>query len=268
VTAETARALAAAQHRAEWRYAITDPEGQLILGGITRRRPSAPEASGPDSGPDTGLPLTGRAPIRGGIVELQIPATLLTELAAHPETCGLWATVINDIATQYRTSATDAPDGAGGTGKQDPAARFAGAVLRRHVQIRDRTCVYPGCRCSARHADLDHTLDHGRGGMTTEANSGPVCRHDHRLKHEGGWRLHQPDSGHFVWISPLGRVYHTQPQPITTDLPDPLPGPEYLDALPPATHDEHGPIFYWPPPPPDPPPAPSPADDPDEPPPF
>ncbi len=272
VTAETARALAAAQHRAEWRYAITDQEGRLILGGITRRRPSAPEGNGRDSGPGVWLPTTGqeREPIRGGIVELHIPATLLAELAAHPETCGPWAAVIGDIATQYRTSATDAPDGAGGAGGQDPSARFAGAVLRRHVQIRDRTCAYPGCRCSARHADLDHTLDHGRGGATTEANSGPLCRHDHRLKHEGGWRLRQPEPGHFVWTSPLGRVYHTRPQPITTDLPDPLPGPEYPDAPPAATHNEHGPIFYWPPPPPDPPPAPvpTPAGDPDEPPPF
>ncbi|MGH3814071.1 MAG: HNH endonuclease signature motif containing protein [Pseudonocardiaceae bacterium] len=270
VTAETARALAAAQHRAEWRYAITDPQGRLILGGITRRRPSAPEGNGRDGGPGVGLPATERAPIHGGIVELHIPAALLTELAAHPGTCGRWAAVIDDIATQYRTSATDALDGAGGAGKQDPSARFAGAVLRRHVQIRDRTCVYPGCRCSARHADLDHTPDHGCGGVTTEANFGPLCRHDHRLKHEGGWRLRQPAPGHFVWTSSLGRVYHTRPQPITTDLPDPLPGPEYPDAPPPATHDAHGPIFYRPTPPPDPPPVstPTPAGDPDEPPPF
>ncbi|MDQ2791549.1 MAG: hypothetical protein DLM60_01000 [Pseudonocardiales bacterium] len=267
VTAETAFALAAAQHRAEWRYAITDSEGRLILGGITRRRPSAPAG---DSGIGVRRPSTDREPIQGGIVELHIPATLLTQLAAHPETCGPWTAVVGDIATQYRTSTTDAPDDAGGTGKQDPFARFAGAVLRRHVQIRDRTCGYPGCRCSARHADLDHTLDHGRGGVTTEANSGPLCRHDHLLKHEGGWRLRQPEPGHFVWTSPLGRVYHTRPQPITTDLPDPLPRSEYLDAQPPTTHDEHEPIFYRPPPRPDPPPAsvPTPPGDPDEPAPF
>ena len=207
VTAETARALAAAQHRAEWRYALTDQEGRLVLGGITRRRPRAPEGNGRGSGPGVGLPATGqeREPIRGGIVELHIPSTLLAELAAHPETCGPWASMIDDIATQYHASVTNAPDGAGGTGGQDPSARFAGAVLRRHIQIRDRTCVYPGCRCSARHADLDHTVDHGHGGATTEANSGPLCRHDHRLKHEGGWRLRQPEPGHFVWISPLSR---------------------------------------------------------------
>ncbi|MGH3773973.1 MAG: DUF222 domain-containing protein [Pseudonocardiaceae bacterium] len=268
VTAETARALAAAQHRAEWRYTITDPEGRLILGGITRRRPSAPKSNRRDSDPGVWLPASdqGWEPIRGGIVELHIPATLLAELAAHPETCGPWAAVIGDIATQYRTAAVDAPAGAG---VQDPSARFAGAVLRRHVQIRDRTCVYPGCRCSARHADLDHTVDHIHGGATTEDNSGPLCRHDHRLKHEGGWRLRQPAPGNFVWTSPLGRVYYTRPQPIITDLLSPLPRPEqYPDHAPPVTFDENWPILYRPPPKPDSPSPPAHAVDPDEPPPF
>ncbi|MGH8918948.1 MAG: HNH endonuclease signature motif containing protein [Actinomycetes bacterium] len=107
--------------------------------------------------------------------------------------------------------------------------------------------MHPGCRCPARHADLDHTVDHVDGGDTTEANSGPVCRHDHGLKHEGGWRLHQPESENFVWISPLGRIYHCRRQPITTDLPDPLPRPDqYPDYASPDTLDENGPILYRP----------------------
>lgn len=75
-------------------------------------------------------------PCRGGIVELHLPAALLTELAADPQACGEWATVVADIAAQY----TQADWPARST--QDPAARFAGAALRRHVQIRDRSCVY------------------------------------------------------------------------------------------------------------------------------
>ncbi|MGH3834826.1 MAG: HNH endonuclease signature motif containing protein [Pseudonocardiaceae bacterium] len=253
VTAETARTIVAAQRTGEWRYAITDAEGQLILAGITHRRPALPVAEAV-------------APKRGGIVELHIPAALLTELAAHPDACGEWAAVIADLAAQY---ATDRAQGARGAPGQDPAARFAGAVLRRHVQIRDRVCVHPGCRCPAHHADLDHTVAHVYGGVTTEANSGPVCRHDHRLKHEGGWRLRQPEPGHFVWISPLGRIYHSRRQPITTDLPGPLPRSEqYPDHAPPVTVNENWPILYWPPPQPDPRPPPARAVDPDEPPPF
>ncbi|MGH3853166.1 MAG: DUF222 domain-containing protein [Pseudonocardiaceae bacterium] len=223
VTADTAHTIVAAQRTVEWRYAITDPEGQLILAGITRRRPAIPEGSG--LGP--GLPAEGEAlaPGRGGIVELHVPAALLTELTTHPDAYGAdgeWAAVIADLAAQYATARTqDAPctqdtpcaqDGVSArrVPEQDPASRFAGAVLRRHVQIRDRVCVHPGCRCPAGHADLDHTVDHVHGGVTAEANSGPLCRHDHRLKHVGGWRLRQPEHGHFVWTSPLGRIYHSQ----------------------------------------------------------
>ena len=256
VTAETARTLATAQRDAEWRYAITGPDGQLLLAGITRHRPAVAHTAVHDT-------------VRGGIVELHVPAALLTELAAHPETCGRWAAVVADLAAQYRArhSHGSTKDGAPSRHGQDPAARFAGVVLRRHVQIRDRYCVHPGCRCPARHADVDHTLDHARGGATTATNSGPLCGHDHTLKHDGGWRLHQPAPGHFTWISPLGRRYHTQPPPITTDLPDPLPRPHYPDDVPAATVDDDSPILERPPPPPDPPPA-AEAPHPDEPPPF
>ena len=68
-----------------------------------------------------------------------------------------------------------------------------------------------------------------------------------------------------VWISPLGRIYHTQPPPIIDDLPDPQPGPPYPSYPPPVTV-EGLPILHHPPPQPDPPPAP--PVDPDEPPPF
>jgi hypothetical protein len=196
VTAETARSLAAAQRGGEWRYAVTDAGGHLLRAGITRRRPDR---------------RTG--PSRGGVVELHVPAAQLAELAAQPGRSGPWAPVIRDLAAQNT----------GHAAAQDPTARFAGAGLRRHVQIRDRRCVGPGCRCPARDADLDHTVDHARGGLTVDTNTGPLCRHDHRLKHEGGWRLHQTSPGHFTWISPLGRRYDTRPQPIDPGYAPPQP---------------------------------------------
>jgi HNH endonuclease len=80
-----------------------------------------------------------------------------------------------------------------------------------HVQARDRTCRAPGCRIPARHADLDHTRDWAKGGSSTVDNLGVLCRHDHRLKHDGGWTLHQPHPGHFHWTSPLGHTYTVIP---------------------------------------------------------
>ncbi|MCA1673929.1 MAG: MFS transporter, partial [Actinobacteria bacterium] len=57
----------------------------------------------------------------------------------------------------------------------------------------------------------------------------------------------------------MGRVYHTRPQPITIDLPDPRPRSEqYPDYPPPITLNEDGPILDRAPPKPDPPPPPAP----------
>ncbi|MGA9310128.1 MAG: DUF222 domain-containing protein [Pseudonocardiaceae bacterium] len=255
VNAEVARTMVVAQRAAEWRFAVTDPAGQLLLAGVTRRRPHR-------------ITLEGTAgdlpPCRGGIVELQLPAALLTELSADPGVCGEWAAVVADLTAHYTRYLRG---GGGSPAAQDPTARFAGAALRRHVQIRDRSCVYPGCRASARSADLDHTVDHGHGGATNEINSGPLCRHDHRLKHLGGWRLHQPQPGYFTWFSPLGRAYRTQPPPITNDLPEPRPRPDYPDAWPFARSHDDRPILERPPPQPDPPPPAAPPD-PNQPPPF
>ncbi|HXT44138.1 MAG TPA: hypothetical protein VN748_08505 [Pseudonocardiaceae bacterium] len=249
VTAEIARTIVIAQRGAEWRFAITDSAGQLLLAGVTRRRSQRPTATGE-------LP-----PCRGGIVELQLPATLLTELAADPQACGEWATVVADIAAQYTRGDRPAPS------VQDPTARFAGAALRRHVQIRDRSCVYLGCRASARSADLDHTRDHAQGGPTTHTNSGPLCRHDHQLKTVGRWRLRQPQPGHFTWESPLGRQYRTQPPAILDELPEPRPRSDTTDHPPWDNPDDDSPILQRPSPEPDPPPPPVPPDS-DQPPPF
>jgi hypothetical protein len=88
-----------------------------------------------------------------------------------------------------------------GTAEQDRDThrRTPGAALRGYLEARDRSCIMIGCRAPACTADKDHTRDHGHGGPTTEGNLGNACRHDHRLKHEGGWRLHQPQPGHFHW---------------------------------------------------------------------
>lgn len=199
-------------------------------------------------------------PCRGGIVELHLPAALLTELAADPQACGEWATVVADIAAQYTQADWPARS------SQDPAARFAGAALRHHVQIRDRSCVYLGCRASARGADLDHTHDHAHGGPTTDDNSGPLCRHDHQLKTVGRWRLRQSEPGHFTWLSPLGRKYRTQPPPILDPI---LQRPPPQHHRPPAMGQprRRQPILQRPPPQPDPAPLPAPPDA-DQPPPF
>jgi hypothetical protein len=178
VHAELARELATTLGGAQWRFAITDNQGQLLHCGITSARP-------------LGWP-TRMASCRQ-VVELQIPASTLHELARDPDALGGWAPVVTDLAHQH-TSAQQAA-------AVDPTRRFPGTALRRHIQIRDRSCAMIGCRAPTRGTDTDHILDHAHGGATVDHNLGNLCRHDHRLKHDGGWQLHQPEPGVFHWTT-------------------------------------------------------------------
>jgi hypothetical protein len=217
VLAPVARAVVARQLRgAEWRFAVTDDDGHLLLAGVTRHRPSGLH-------PRTKSVGAGRC--RGGIVELHVSAAQLARLAAEchsPEgQVSGWAAVVADIAARYagRHAVLAGLDERSGD-------RFPGAALARHIQVRDRTCSHPGCRRPARRCDLDHTRDHARGGPTVRANLGPGCARHHRFKHELGWRLAQPRPGLFEWTSPLGQIYRTRGEPIALPLPEPVPRPD------------------------------------------
>ncbi len=89
-------------------------------------------------------------------------------------------------------------------------------------QSRHRAPGRLNCTRSAQRCDLDHTRDHARGGETVEDNIGPACKRHHPDK-DRSWRLTQPEPGIFRWVSPLGRIYLTQGEPIRPDLPDPDP---------------------------------------------
>ncbi len=215
--AELARDLVATLGGAQWRFAITDEHGQLTHCGITPARPTATRA---------------RCVACRAVVELQVPATALRALAADPTTPAGWADVVADLARQldHDTPGQDRY-------RADADRRVPGAGLRRYLEIRDRYCVMIGCRAPAHTADKDHTIDHAHGGPTLGSNLGDACRHDHRLKHEGGWALHQPEPGVFCWTSRLGHTYQRRPPAIIEPLPDPIPRdrPPYSLMIPPMT---------------------------------
>ncbi|MBP2368694.1 HNH endonuclease signature motif containing protein [Pseudonocardia parietis] len=197
---------AVARHRhAEWRFAVTDTDGHLLLADHTRQRPVPAPGGRP-----------GPVQSHGGVVELQVPATLLTALVADPPPG--WQRLIADLAAQYsrRDHLRAALD-------EQPHARFPHRALRRHIEIRDRTCRYPGCRRPARKAQQDHTHEHRHGGVTVETNLGALCIVHHSLKTAGHWRLTQPTPGTFRWTSPLRHSYLTRGEPVCPPLPDPVP---------------------------------------------
>jgi hypothetical protein len=219
VLPELARRRVARQRRgARWRFAVTDTDGRVVFGGLTRKRPLLPAGQPPGT-------------CRGGIVELYISVELLAALTgggpgAPPAGLSRWAPVLGDIAAQYADRARllaqlDAR----------PGDRFPSIGLSRFLCIRDRTCVAPGCRRSATTCQIDHTRDYAEGGPTTLANTAPLCPSHHHRKTAGAWKLRQTRPGVFEWISPLGRVYRTQAEPL--DPPPPMSMPPTNDPDPP-----------------------------------
>ncbi len=60
-------------------------------------------------------------------------------------------------------------------------------AIRRALQRRDRGCRFPGCTCT-RFVDAHHIHHWADGGETHIDNLVLLCRHHHRLVHEGGFR--------------------------------------------------------------------------------
>ena len=86
-----------------------------------------------------------------------------------------------------------------------------GIKLRHLSQIRHATCTSPVCRRPAAQCDAEHNTAYEAGGRTCLCNTGPKCRHDHRLKQHPKWHVDQLPDGTFRWTTPAGRTYTTEP---------------------------------------------------------
>ena len=84
-------------------------------------------------------------------------------------------------------------------------------ALRRALQSRDRGCRFPGCNstCSI---DAHHIQHWANGGPTSLDNLVQLCRHHHRLLHEGGYSVTRAGRG-FVFRRPDGRELRRVPRP-------------------------------------------------------
>ncbi len=132
---------------------------------------------------------------------LQIPAAVLGGLISDSDALGGWRPMITDLGRQY-ASGQEPTD-------SDPTRRVPGAVLRRYLQIRDRRCIMIGCRSppAAPTLTTQGTTPAAEPPPSAIRNPGHACRHDHRVKHDGGWRLDQSEPGQFRWtILPDGQV--------------------------------------------------------------
>jgi hypothetical protein len=151
-----------------------------------------------------------------GTVALHVDLTTLVGLAENPGELAGYGPVISDIArqvaeqqqkTKWSWSVTD-PD-TGQTIHTGVTRRRPTASQRRHVEARNRTCIFPGCRMPATNSDLDHRIPWAQGGPTTVDHLDPLCRHHHVLRHRAGWKRYPLPGGDHLWISPLGHTYTT-----------------------------------------------------------
>jgi hypothetical protein len=154
-------------------------------------------------------------PDRGG-VELRVDLATLTQLSEAPGELGGYGPVIADIARQvtdrqhgsrWRYVVTDPYTGLPvhhGTTRRRPTA-----TQRRHVEVRDLTCVFPGCRMPSTACDLDHRVTWAEGGRTVTDELAPACRHDHLIRHRHGWTYQPLPGGDYLWTSQLGHSYTT-----------------------------------------------------------
>jgi hypothetical protein len=84
-------------------------------------------------------------------------------------------------------------------------------ALRRALYSRDRGCRFPGCD-QRRFVDAHHIHHWARGGETKLSNLLLLCRHHHRLLHEGGFALERGAAGP-VFRRPDGRPIPATPRP-------------------------------------------------------
>ncbi|WP_116452040.1 HNH endonuclease signature motif containing protein [Blastococcus litoris] len=96
------------------------------------------------------------------------------------------------------------------------------AAQRRFVKTRDRRCRFPNCGQRVGWADLDHVVEHARGGATACSNLCCACRSHHRLKtFARGWVFRMDADGTLHVTSPSGITRTTRPPGLRPPEPPP-----------------------------------------------
>jgi len=77
-------------------------------------------------------------------------------------------------------------------------------AIRRALQRRDQGCRFPGCTAH-KYVDAHHIVHWADGGETKMENLVLLCRHHHRLVHEGGYGVRMTAGGP-KFTDPTGRT--------------------------------------------------------------
>ena len=186
-------AAAAANPKTTWCLTVTDHQGHAVAHGCARPEPrSHRKRAGP--GPPGGAGFSFTPASRDG----------------PPGGYGTWRLRTPgpgpDLIITLDPVTTDPCDHRHEANGHDP-----GVKLRHLSQVRHATCTSPVCRRPAAQCDHEHNIPYEAGGRTCLCNTGPKCRHDHRLKQHPRWKVDQLPDGTFRWTTPAGRTYDTEP---------------------------------------------------------
>ena len=89
-------------------------------------------------------------------------------------------------------------------------------AIHRALHARDGGCRFPGC--THRHfIHAHHITPWAQGGETSLVNLVQLCRHHHRLVHEGGYGCRLSDTGELRFTRPDGRPLNAVPPMLVPD---------------------------------------------------
>ncbi len=154
---------------------------------------------------------------RKGVVDIRVDLETLAGLADSPGEIPGYGPVIADVARQIAAEHGDQwqitlthhnqPIWTGTT-RRRPTTQ-----MKRRIHTRYPTCVFPGCRITAKDCDLDHNIPVSEGGQTREDLMCPLCQYDHHHNRHKGWKPRRLPNGQYQWTSPLGHTYTTEHPP-------------------------------------------------------
>jgi hypothetical protein len=96
-------------------------------------------------------------------------------------------------------------------------SRAVPSPTRRALNLRDQGCRFPGCT-ESRHVDAHHIEHWCDGGETSLDNLVLLCRHHHRLLHEGGYQLYVDDNEQLVFVNSLDQRIESAMYPQFADM--------------------------------------------------
>jgi hypothetical protein len=81
--------------------------------------------------------------------------------------------------------------------------RTATYKMQKALDVRDRRCIYPGCRRWVQWTQAHHFEHWQAGGRTDIELMGLLCHKHHPLVHLG-WRLERKPDGQYIAHAPIG----------------------------------------------------------------